>query len=354
MSTATTTLKNKPTATNKTVIGAAAVLFIAGIAAWVYQLVQGMQVTGLSQQVTWGLYIAAFFVAVGAGAFSLALAGLSEFKPILPLSARTKLLSVALASFVAGGLLITADLGNPLNVWRFLTAFRVNSMMSWDFWLLVVCAVVTFVYLLVARRSETKNNKILGMIAIISAAAVVIVEGLLLTNQAAHTMWQSSSFVLTFLIGAAVAGLGLIVLVLPKEAPLNTALKWMLALSLVSVLAEVLAGGLAVSPQTRAEIGMVLTGSAAPFFWYQVLVGIAVPFCLLLLKKLTVFAGVLSVSGVLAEKLWILSAGQSESLLSDKISGYMFSWVELLVVVGLTSLGVIVYECVHRILKPKA
>jgi dimethyl sulfoxide reductase membrane subunit len=59
------------------------VLALAGIGAWVYQLIVGMQTTGLGQQIVWGLYISAFFTAIGAGAALLALTGVSELFPCL-------------------------------------------------------------------------------------------------------------------------------------------------------------------------------------------------------------------------------------------------------------------------------
>ena len=49
------------------VLGLAALCSLVGLAAWVYQLSKGMVVTGLSQQISWGLYIAGFFTAAGAG-----------------------------------------------------------------------------------------------------------------------------------------------------------------------------------------------------------------------------------------------------------------------------------------------
>ena len=60
----------------------AILLALAGIVAWIYQLIVGMQATGLGQQIVWGLYISAFFTAVGAGAALLALTGVSEFVPL--------------------------------------------------------------------------------------------------------------------------------------------------------------------------------------------------------------------------------------------------------------------------------
>ena len=63
-----------------------AVIGIGGIAlSWGLQLAQGMGITGLGEQVVWGLYIAGFFTAMGAGAALVVLTAMSEFTPLLPL-----------------------------------------------------------------------------------------------------------------------------------------------------------------------------------------------------------------------------------------------------------------------------
>ena len=45
-----------------------AALTIAGVAAWVYQLMNGLGVTGMSNGTSWGLYITCFMFFVGLSA----------------------------------------------------------------------------------------------------------------------------------------------------------------------------------------------------------------------------------------------------------------------------------------------
>ena len=51
-----------------------AVLALVGIAAWIYQLVAGLGVTGMNNATSWGMYIAMFmfFVGLSAGAMIVA------------------------------------------------------------------------------------------------------------------------------------------------------------------------------------------------------------------------------------------------------------------------------------------
>ena len=59
--TTTTREMNKQEGFPAGVMIASIVLAVIGIGAWIYQLVQGMAVTGLGNQVVWGMYIAGFF-----------------------------------------------------------------------------------------------------------------------------------------------------------------------------------------------------------------------------------------------------------------------------------------------------
>jgi Ni/Fe-hydrogenase subunit HybB-like protein len=47
--------------------------------------------------------------------------------------------------------------------------------------------------------------------------------------------------------------------------------------------------------------------------------------------------------GVLAEKVWLLAAGQAEPWLALPQGSYFPTWVEFLAVIGAISLGVIIY-----------
>ena len=238
MATTTQTLETKRAAPGGMM--AAGILAVAGLAAWIYQFNQGMRVTGLGQQVVWGLYIAGFFTAMGAGAGLLGLVGLSEYRPLLGPSGRTRALVLALAAFIAAGVLIMMDLGNPVQVWRLVIGLRFSSMMTWDFWLLAIAGVVTLVYLLAARGGQAQKG--LGALGLLAAVLVVVVEGWMLSNLSARPLWGSGLTVLTFLLGAAITGLSLALLLQPEVTQLRAWLGFALGLSLVFVLAEVLTG----------------------------------------------------------------------------------------------------------------
>lgn len=337
MTTTTQEMNKKQEGFPSAILIASIVLAVAGIGAWIYQLVQGMVVTGLGNQVVWGMYIAGFFAVVGAGAGLLSLVGLSEFMPLIREDNREKALSLALVSFIAGGVLIMMDLGSPFRIWKMVMAFEVSSMMTWDFWLLALTGVIALVYLLMVRKGG--SQPVLGVLAIASAASVVAVEGWMLSIMAARPMFAGGLTVFSFLLSALAAGLGLGLLIMKDKQQLQGWMKVVLIANLTLVLAEVLTGLLTGSE----EIALVLGGAAAPGFWFHLIAGIAVPLWLLFAGQSQDVAGGLVIAGVLAEKIWMLEAGQAFPMLELPMEGYTATWVEYLAIVGVVALGVLLY-----------
>ena len=324
----------------------------AGLGAWIYQLSQGMRVTGLSQQVVWALYIAAFFCAVGSGAGLLFLVGLSEWKALIPAGKKRLGLMAALASFIAGTLLIMLDVGNPLQVWRIITAGRFTSMMTWDFWLLIVAGITALVYLF--QGAKAGGGKLLGILAMVTAAAVVVVEGWMLSSTSARPLWAGGATVVSFLLGALSGGLALWILV-EKDQPAAAVLGWFrvaLIASLVMVAAEVVTRVVGSEPRSASDVAnLVLSGTAAPAFWFHILAGLALPLALLIPGRYAKPAAALALAGLLAEKIWMLVAGQATPWLQLPAGTYFFTWVELVTVAGVIAICVLVFLGLQRSLQ---
>ena len=50
------------------------------------------------------------------------------------------------------------DIGDLLQTWRLITAFRTTAMMTWDFWALALAFVVAVVYFLQANKAELRKE----------------------------------------------------------------------------------------------------------------------------------------------------------------------------------------------------
>lgn len=346
------TTENKIIGLPKSFLTAAVIIAVLGIGTWIFQLVSGMQVTGLDNGVAWGLYIAAFFVAVGGGAAVLALAGIAEFKNILSPVDKSKMLILAMTDFVVGGILITMDLGNPVQVFRLIVSFRLQSMMVWDFWLLALCFVVALLFLLKVRKSGN-GGRIFGGIAIAASLFVVAVEGFMLTSMAGHGMWGSGMTVVSFLISAAVAGCALAMLIMPENKEIEKALLTVLVLSLIVTLAEVFTGALTGNPETKAEMLFVLSGKAAPFFWGQLAIGLLLPLFLLIKGAKPIAVAILAVVGVVLEKTWVLAAGQAGRWMQEAWNVYSPTLIEYITVIGAAAIGVLLFGLLVKLFNLK-
>ena len=139
------------------VIGAA--MCAAGLAAWIYQLVQGMQVTNLRNSFTWGLYMGSFefFIAMATGGilvFSIAyLWNIETLKPFV------KIASIgSLASVVAAGVAIFEDLGEPFHALYMIITPNVGSPLFWDVVILTLYVIVCLVAVVLTLLPDTKKH----------------------------------------------------------------------------------------------------------------------------------------------------------------------------------------------------
>ncbi len=278
----------------------------------------------------------------------LALTGVSEFIPLFAVTSRVRNLALSLTSFIIGALLIAMDVGNPVRIWRIMTAFRFSSGMVWDFWLLIVAGVIALVYLLVVKGG--KPQKALAILGILAGVAVVVAESWMLSTEAvhAHPMWGSGFMAITFLLGAVIAGLSIVLVAGTGDIRVQGWLSIALWVSLVFVLLEVLTGLVGESD----EVGLILIGFAAPFFWLQVIVGLLLPILLLMRKTYVWLAGILAVIGVICERVWTLASGQAIPRLALPQGVYFPSLVELIAVIGMVALGILIYRLLTMIFKP--
>jgi molybdopterin-containing oxidoreductase family membrane subunit len=114
-------------------LGGLGLIIMLGGGAYLYQVFTGLTVTGLSRDVSWGLYIAQFtyFVGVAAGAVMLVLPayfhGFKPFKKMLVLGE-----FMAIAAVIMCMLFITVDLGQPQRILNVLLHPTPHSIMFWD------------------------------------------------------------------------------------------------------------------------------------------------------------------------------------------------------------------------------
>lgn len=194
-------------------------LIAVGAVAYIVQLVYGLTITGLSRDVSWGLYIAQFNFFGGVAA-SIAVVLIPRFlhgyKPFDKLVTPAIFMGVAAAAMA--GLFIVVDLGQPQRMLNVMLHPTPNSMMFWDnvaiFGYLGLFMVVGWVLL-----EHEKNRmpapwwmKPLVILAIAVTLGFQIVEGLILQGLPGRHYWLSAIVTPRFIASAFATGTSIFLL----------------------------------------------------------------------------------------------------------------------------------------------
>jgi molybdopterin-containing oxidoreductase family membrane subunit len=199
------------------------VLALIGLYAYCHQLVHGLQTTGMTDQVSWGMYIANFTYLVGLAAAAAML--------VIPVYVYRNMHLhdvvifgelLAVAVIIMCLLFVTVDLGRPD---RFLHIFqRFNwpvSMLTWD--VIALCGYLLLNlhicgYLLYAAYRERTPSKAFYVpfvfIAIVWAVSIHTVTAFLYVGLGGRPFWNSAIIAPRFLASAFAGGPALIILTL--------------------------------------------------------------------------------------------------------------------------------------------
>jgi Ni/Fe-hydrogenase subunit HybB-like protein len=196
-------------------------LVIMGLAflAYLHQLDVGLGVTGLSRDVTWGLYIAqfTFFVGVAASAVMVVLPYyLHDYKAFGRITILGEFLAIAAVSMCA--LFIFVDMGQPMRVLNVMLYPTPNSMMFWDMMSLGGYLALNAVIALVTLGAERKRVapprwiKPVIILSIPWAVSIHTVTAFLYNGLPGRSFWLTAILAPRFLASAFAAGPALLIL----------------------------------------------------------------------------------------------------------------------------------------------
>lgn len=376
----------------KATYGVLGALVVAGVAAWIYQLANGLGVTGMSNGVSWGLYIACFMFFVGLSAGGLIVASsasvfhIAEYKKVaLPA------IICSTVCICCAGMFVLIDMGGIQRVWRILVGPNPTSPLVWDVCVISCYLIINIVYLVfMCSKKPGAADKVSIVsrfalpIAILVHSVTAWIFGLQVSKE-----WYTAIMAPIFVASAMDSGLALLLLALMG---LNKSGVFKVENKLISSLAGLLAVCIAVDaffigcecltmayPGAKgAEALSVMAGGiTAPFFWIEIIDGLLIPFLLMVFAKnranmkLVGLACVLVVAGVFCKRIWLLFTSFYEFNIAGApgvISGssaargasgvdafamlgtYAPTWVEIAVVVGVVSLGALAFIVMSRML----
>jgi formate-dependent nitrite reductase membrane component NrfD len=171
-----------------------------------------------------------------------------------------------------GMLALFLDLENKLHVFRFYTAFRVTSPMSWGAWILLAIYPATILYGFNPTRALQRANLILGI-------ALGAYTGILLGTLGARALWGSLFLAPLFLVSGFSTAAALTMLLPIDEEERATMRRWdVYAIVVEAAVLALFFIDVASDARGRAAVALFFGGQyTAAFFAFVVVIGLAAP-----------------------------------------------------------------------------
>lgn len=364
-------------------MGFLSILILSGVYAYSHQLRFGFIVTNLSNQVSWGAYIANFTFLVGVAAAAVLLVvpsyvyGRPEIKKVVIIGEL-----LALASIVMCLLFVTVDLGNPQRFIHMIPPFgKMNfpeSILAWDVIVLTGYLLLNLHipgYLLYQKYRNRPASKKFYMpfvyISMIWAISIHTVTAFLFSGFGSRPFWNSAILAPRFLISAFSAGPALIIIIfhfmnkfssqkVEKSATeffakiIAYTLPTNLFLFMCELFKEFYSDTLHNLSARYLLFGIHGHAMIAPYVWAAIIfqIGSACVFIFPVLRnrhRLLLGACVFSFLGIWIEKgMGLIVPGFLPTPLGDLVE-YTPSWVEFFVCLGIWSVGAFLFTAFSKV-----
>ncbi len=360
------------------------ILLLTGIISYVYQSLEGLVVTNMREQVSWGFYISNFSFLVGVAAAAVLLvipAYLYHFKAIKKIVAFGELL--AITAVIMSMLFLNVDTGRPERFWHAIPPFgSINlphSILGWDIivltgYLLINIVSVSYVAGTAYYGREPNRRIIVPLILISIPWAVMLhsVTAFIYNGLVARPFWNASILTPRFLATAFCAGPAMMIIifqVLRKVTIFNIRdsaifklaeiISYAMAINLFLLCAEVYkefySDTALFTPMIYLFKGLNGHNNLVPWIWTATIFN-TIGFLLFLIPKtrknfITLNIGcVLVFIGIWIEKgMGLIIPGFIPDALGE-IYEYTPSTIEFLVGIGIWAFGALFYTFLVRIL----
>jgi Ni/Fe-hydrogenase subunit HybB-like protein len=366
-------------------MGLLTVFCLTGLNAYAKQMVSGLIVTGMTDEVSWGVYIANFTFLVGVAAAAVMLVipvYIYRNEDLHDLVIFGELLAVAAILMCLA--FVTVDLGRPDRFWHLIPGIgQFNfpaSMLSWDVLVLngyLLLNLHICGYLLYCRYQNRKPSKWFYIpfvfIAIVWAVSIHTVTAFLYVGLGGRPFWNSAIVGPRFLASAFTAGPALIILALQiirRVTNYHVSDKALLTLRSIvqvsmlinvflllnEVFKEFYSGNLHVAAAKYLFVGLHGHHGLVPWIWTAITFNLIAMVLLVLpvsrsLKWLNVTC-VLAIVGIWIEKgMGLVIPGFIPTPLGDMIE-YTPSLNETLVCLGIWAFGLLCYTVFLRMAVP--
>ncbi|MHC4798940.1 MAG: sulfate reduction electron transfer complex DsrMKJOP subunit DsrP [Planctomycetota bacterium] len=332
-------------------------VILVGLAAYSQQLTKGLTVTGMSRDVTWGLYIAQFTFLVGVAA-SAVMVVLPYYLHNYKAFGRMVILGefLAVSAVLMCALFIFVDLGKPMRVMNVLLYPSLNSVMFWDMMVLMGYLLLNLVIGLVTLNAERKGVlppawcKPLIYLSIPWAVSIHTVTAFLFSGLSARPFWMTAILAPRFLASAFASGpcfLIILALILRRYTKFDPGKEAIQKLATIVTYAMVI-------HFVYLFVGLEGQSALAPWMWVSVLLTLG---CVVLLlfpdvrrheKYLVGLCFTVIVAIWIEKGLGMVVTGFIPSPLGE-VTEYMPTGLEVLITLGVYAIGFLVLTVLYKL-----
>ena len=364
-------------------MGTLTLLMMIGAYAYYVQFDEGLVVTGMSDHVSWGLYISNFTFLVGLAAAAVMLVLPAYILRDVDFS-RAVLIGegVAVAALLMCLSFVVADLGGPLRAWHLIPKIGYfnfpQSLLAWDVLVLngylALNLLIPF-YILYShycgRQAEERYYVPFVYLSVFWAVSIHMVTAFLLAGLPARPFWNSSLMGPRFLASAFAAGPAFMILTftfirthtrydIPEHALSKLAMIATVAaqINLIMLGSEVFKEFYYPTHHSQSAVylffGLHGHNGLVPWIWTSIGLNLCATAVLTFhpLRRRPAFLGVACVMLFIAiwmEKgLGLIVPGFIPSPLGELVE-YAPSWVELCVTLGIWGMGLFVFTVLVRV-----
>ncbi len=312
------------------------IISLAGIIAYIDQVIKGQEVTNMHDYALWGIYISnfVFFVATSfVGTVTVAVLRLTNNSWRTPIVRIAEIIS--LAAIIMAGITIMIDMGRPDRLLYLFIYGRMQSPIIWDVIIIPTYIVISLLLLYFPllpdlallkkylKKTKPKLSKLYGKLSLnwsgsdaqkaiqsksIQIIAILIIPaGFMLQTIDAWLFstlfrvgWDSTNMGAYFISGASVAGVGALVTVVYviqraykledyitdyHYDKLGKLLALICLIYLYFNINEYLLPQLTSKKESITHTNVLFVGEYAPLFWFVTIGGLVIPIIILLFKK---------------------------------------------------------------------
>ncbi len=370
---------------------------LVGVYAWLYQIRNGLGVTGLNRPVYWGFYITNFVFFIGishAGTLISAILRLAHAEWRRAITRSAEVITVMVLFF--GVFNIITDLGRPDRMLFIIQHGKFRSPLLWDVVSISLYLMCSSIYLFLplipdialmrdkftgsvrgrlyralalgwkgTEKQWTALGRAISFMAVLVIPVAVSVHTVVsyVFAMTIQPMWHSTIFGPYFVAGAIFSGIAALIIamvVIRRSCHLESYLKPVhfnnlgLLLLVMSLLwfyftfTENLTSFYGAEPSHLAVFYAKLTGPYAPYFWVMVLCCFVVPVGILANRRTRTIKGILTASvavivGMWLERFTIVLPTLVNPRLAYERGIYTPSWIEVAITAGCFSMFILLY-----------